>query len=65
MDAKSTTASTYAKPDNRPRHVNPQMDLELKNYTFPRVLPKQSEPAVSSKDVLQKLLLKYQQTTLK
>ena len=33
---------------------------QLKNYTFPRATPKQSEAAVSSKDVLQKLLKMYQ-----
>jgi hypothetical protein len=63
--------------DSKPRHVNPKMEQELKNYQqeveakfklsqmkqyeFPRITPKQSEPAVSSKDILKQLLNKYQQ----
>lgn len=32
MEAKSTSASTYAQIENKPRHINPKMDQELKNY---------------------------------
>lgn len=73
-------------PDDKPRHINAKMDLELsiykeeveakflksemRHYTFPRLLvstelTSEPKPSVSSKDILSKLLIKYQQLQTK